>query len=98
MACDLSKLQKWMLDRAAANNAAESDATRDQNSRREHGCDLYFCEVLKGYFNLHSRSPIKRRRTQYRSGVYYRVRRRQYSRLWPQVYIADLVVRRAARG
>ena len=59
MGHDFSKLQKWMLDRAAANNSAEPDASRDENSCRQYGCDLYFCEVLNGYFNLRPRRRSK---------------------------------------
>jgi hypothetical protein len=92
-----SKLQQWMLDLATYNNATEADATRDENSRREHGCDLYFCEVLDGFFRLRSRSSIERRRTMYESGVYYRVRQGHYSKFWPHIYLANVVVRRAAR-
>jgi hypothetical protein len=93
----LSKLQLWMLDRAAANNTAESDATQNENLCRTRGCDLYFCEVMDGYFNFRSRWPVRRRRTEYKGEVWYRLRRGHYSKFWPQIQATDIVIRCAAR-
>lgn len=97
MGRELSKLQQWMLDRAVANNIAETDATQNESLCRARGCDLYFCEVLDGYFYLRSRWPVKRRRTEYKGEVWYRMRRGHYSKLWLRVRTADILIRIAAR-
>jgi hypothetical protein len=96
MGLQLSNLQRWMIDQAILNNAAEPDAARGQNSHRDHGCDLYLSEVLQGYFKLRPRWPLQRLRIEYAGEVYYWVERAAYSRLSLRARIAAFIVRRAA--
>jgi hypothetical protein len=98
MGLRLSNLQRWMIDQAILNNASEPDAARRQNSHRDHGCDLYFSEVLQGYFKLRPRWPLKRLRIEYADEAYYWVERAAYSRLSLMARIAAFIARRAAKG
>jgi hypothetical protein len=86
-----------MIDHAASNNAVEPDAARGPNSCRDHGCDLYFSEVLQGYFKLRPRRPLERLRIEYAGEVYYWVERAAYSSLSPTARVAAFMVRRAAK-
>src|SRR5579863_1637444 len=49
----LSRLQRWMLERAAMNRAAEQ---RNDPSR---GADLYYAEVLAGFYGFQSHYSIR---------------------------------------
>jgi hypothetical protein len=71
----LSNFLRWMIDHAASNNDAEPDAARGQNFCRDQGCDLYFSEVLQGYFKLRPRRPIERLRIEDAGKVYCWVER-----------------------